>query len=145
MSLISTPVMRCINKCHMTLNSKWCKERHLLCLFICSFVCMCVCSDPVLNQDPVCFKLWSVGLRFSLMAYLFQQMYSSLLHSCIPHVFTLFNIAVSLKKKKGAPALVELAAVDWFAEHSLAVLLLLFLQCCSSILAILGAEMSPVG
>lgn len=75
-----------------------------------------MCSDPVLNQDPVCFKLRSVELWFSLMAYLFQQMYSSLLHSCIAHVFMLLSTAVLLKKKKkgsgGALALVEFAVAD---------------------------------
>ncbi len=64
-----------------------------VCLFL--RVCaVCVCTEPVLHSDSVSLELQSVELWFSLMVYLPQQMYSSLLHSCIPHVFTLFDKAV---------------------------------------------------
>lgn len=76
------------------------------------------------------------------MAYLSQQMYSPLLHSCIPHVFMLFDSAVLLK---GALVLVEVVVADSFSAPRPCCFPLLHLEYCSSTLAILGPEMSLVG
>lgn len=99
------------------------------CLLLSSFLCV--------NEVSVCLKLW-----VSLMAYLSQQMYSPLLHSCIPHVFMLFSNAVLLK---GALVLVEVVVADSFSAPRPCCFPLLHLEYCSSTLAILGPEMSLVG
>lgn len=82
--------LSCNSKAIWLLNSaegKWWK-RHFIFLFL--KLDVCVCADPVLHQVS------AENLGFSLMAYLSLQMYS-LLHSCIPHVFMLFNIVLVLK------------------------------------------------
>lgn len=61
------------------------------------FICVRVCALTQRLTRTLCFKLRSVELWFSRMAYLFQQMYSSLLHSCIAHVFMLLSTALLLK------------------------------------------------